>query len=296
QPLNIAKSINEATLTVTFNDTVSDGTINVYSNNKPIATYAIDDNTNSVDVTINNINLPLGENELTIEYTGSQLYDDASTTTTLTIFKANTTVSIDPVVLSANKTVTITARVDAVDTDAVVDGGKVVFKLNGKTLKDETGKVIYVKVVNGIASLEYSLEDRTDFTDLELTATYSGSNSFESSKSDAVTIEKPDEITTAVITVDDMTAKVGDTVTINATIKDLQGNNVQSGKVIIKINGKTLKDSNGKVVYAYINDGKISVDYDTTGLKARDYTVSVIMVANSFYDKTQTDATLTLEK
>ncbi|MBQ6443242.1 MAG: DUF3344 domain-containing protein [Methanosphaera sp.] len=296
QPLNIGKSVRETVLTVNFNDTLSDGVINVYSNNKQLGIYTITEECNSVDVTLSNINLPLGEYDLTVSYADSQLYDEASATTTLTIIKPNTNISIDPVVLTANKTVTITARVDAVDTDAVVDSGKVVFKLNGKTLKDENGKVIYVKVVDGIASIDYSLADITNFDNLEITATYSGSSAFESSKSAAVTVETPSDITTAVITLDDMTAKVGDTITINATVKDLAGNNVQSGKVIFKINGKTIKDSNGKVVYANIVDGRVSIDYDTSGLKVRSYTLSVVMSANSLYDRTQTDATLTVEE
>ncbi len=296
QPLNIGKSVRETVLTVNFNDTLSDGVINVYSNNKQLGIYTITEECNSVDVTLSNINLPLGEYDLTVSYADSQLYDEASATTTLTIIKPNTNISIDPVVLTANKTVTITARVDAVDSDAVVDSGKVVFKLNGKTLKDENGKVIYVKVVDGIASIDYSLADITNFDNLEITATYSGSSAFESSKSEAVTVETPSDITTAVITLDDMTAKVGDTITINATVKDLAGNNVQSGKVIFKINGKTIKDSNGKVVYANIVDGRVSIDYDTSGLKVRSYTLSVVMSANSLYDRTQTDATLTVEE
>lgn len=38
-----------------------------------------------------------------------------------------------------------------------VNVGKGVFKVNGKTVKDANGKVIYAKVVNGTVSVEYTL-------------------------------------------------------------------------------------------------------------------------------------------
>ncbi|MDO5826436.1 MAG: right-handed parallel beta-helix repeat-containing protein, partial [Methanosphaera sp.] len=57
--------------------------------------------------------------------------------------------------------------------------GKMTFKVNGKTLKDANGKVIYAKVVNGTASIEnYEVPDEwTEATSIQ--AIYSGSNQFE---------------------------------------------------------------------------------------------------------------------
>jgi hypothetical protein len=296
EPLSITKDLSSFDLTVTFNDTLSDGIINVYSNNKVIGTYTISEDCNSVDVTVSASNIPLGESELRIDYSDSQLYDDATTTTQITNAKSNTSITIDPVILNANKTATITAKVTAVGSDSIVNEGKVVFKLNGKTLKDENGKVIYVKVVDGVASIEYSFANLSSFDNLNITATYSGSSIYNSSKSESVQVQKPEDISSTVITVDDITAKSGDVITINATIKDLGGNNLQSGKVVFKINGKTVKDTNGKVVYANIVDGKVSIEYDTSSLKVRNYTISVIMVANNFYPRNDTNATLNIEE
>ena len=296
EPLSITKDLSSFDLTVTFNDTLSDGIINVYSNNKVIGTYTISEDCNSVDVTVSASNIPLGESELRIDYSDSQLYDDATTTTQITNAKSNTSITIDPVILNANKTATITAKVTAVGSDSIVNEGKVVFKLNGKTLKDENGKVIYVKVVDGVASIEYSFANLSSFDNLNITATYSGSSIYNSSKSESVQVQKPEDISSTVITVDDITAKSGDVITINATIKDLGGNNLQSGKVVFKINGKTVKDTNGKVVYANIVDGKVSIEYDTSSLKVRNYTISVIMVANNFYPRNDANATLNIEE
>ena len=294
EPLVITKDVNTVNLTITFNDTLSDGIITIYANNKEIANYNIEDNCNYVDVTINNLKLPLGENEIKIDYSNSQLYDSSAINTTITISKLNTVITIDPVMLSTDKTVNITAKINAVDSDTIINEGKVVFKLNGKTLKDENGKVIYVKVVNGVASIIYSLSNLSNFDNLNITATYSGSTTFESSKSDAVTIEKP-EFTTPIITINNMTAKLRDQITINATIKDLDGNNIQNGKVVFKIDGKTVKDSDGKVIYVNIVNGKVSVEYDTSKLKVGNHTIKVVMISSDFDSRIEQTATLTIE-
>jgi chaperone required for assembly of F1-ATPase len=294
EPLVITKDVNAVNLTITFNDTLSDGIIKIYANNKEIANYNIEDNCNYVDVTINNLKLPLGENDIQIDYSNSQLYENSIINSTITISKLNTVITVDPTKLNTNKSVNLTARINGVNSDAIINEGKVVFKLNGKTLKDENGKVIYVKVVNGVASMIYSLDNISNYNNLNITATYSGSTTFDSSKSDAVTIEKP-EVTSPIITMDNMTAKVKDKITINATIKDLEGNNLQNGKVVFKIDGKTVKDSEGKVIYADIINGEVSIEYDTSKLKVGNHTIKVVMISSLFDSRIDQTATLTIE-
>ena len=294
EPLVITKDVNAVNLTITFNDTLSDGIIKIYANNKEIANYNIEDNCNYVDVTINNLKLPLGENDIQIDYSDSQLYENSIINSTITISKLNTVITVDPTKLNTNKSVNLTARINGVNSDAIINEGKVVFKINGKTLKDENGKVIYVKVVNGVASMIYSLDNISNYNNLNITATYSGSTTFDSSKSDAVTIEKP-EVTSPIITMDNMTAKVKDKITINATIKDLEGNNLQNGKVVFKIDGKTVKDSEGKVIYADIINGEVSIEYDTSKLKVGNHTIKVVMISSLFDSRIDQTATLTIE-
>ena len=69
--------------------------------------------------------------------------------------------------ITANKgeTIQLSVKVNAQD-------GKVVFKVNGKTVKDANGKVIYAKVVNGIASVEYTVPNNFKFQTYNVTAAY----------------------------------------------------------------------------------------------------------------------------
>jgi len=94
---------------------------------------------------------------------------------------------------------------------------------------------------------------------------------------------------------DNMTAKVKDKITINATIKDLEGNNLQNGKVVFKIDGKTVKDSEGKVIYADIINGEVSIEYDTSKLKVGNHTIKVVMISSLFDSRIDQTATLTIE-
>ncbi|RAP51854.1 MAG: hypothetical protein BZ137_09570 [Methanosphaera sp. rholeuAM130] len=47
-----------------------------------------------------------------------------------------------------------------------------VFKINGKSIKDANGKVIYAKVVNNQASVEYAIPADMKAKDYQLTAVF----------------------------------------------------------------------------------------------------------------------------
>lgn len=51
-----------------------------------------------------------------------------------------------------------------------VNTGKVIFKLNGKTLKDDEGNTIISEVKNGIATIEYMIPSNYSAKDYILTA------------------------------------------------------------------------------------------------------------------------------
>ena len=294
--INITMDVKSTNITVTFNDTVNDGIVKVLLNGRVIGTYTIKDNTTIVDVKVYNQNLPIKETNITVNYISSNLYNNATVNSTLTTNKILTAITIDPIELNANRTVNITARITAVGSDTIVNEGKVTFKLNGKTLKDANGKVIYVKVVDGVATLEYSFGKLNSYNNLQITAVYAGSTAFNASRSEAVTVEKPSQRTPTVITVENMTAKVADKITFNATVKDLDGNNVLYGKVIFKVNGETIKDAKGNVLFLEVVDGQVSVDYEITKLKTGNYTVTAVMGLDDFYNSCRTNTILKVEE
>ncbi|MBE6488350.1 MAG: hypothetical protein E7Z86_06520 [Methanosphaera stadtmanae] len=94
--------------------------------------------------------------------------------------------------------------IDATKINTNLTKGKVTFKVDGKTLKDANGKVIYAKVVNGTATIEDYMVPDTWNKHSTIQAVYSGSSELAkiSSEKTELTIQTP-EIT---ITTSDTTA------------------------------------------------------------------------------------------
>lgn len=200
---------------------------------------------------------------------------------------------VDTTEFTIGSKATITAKIyygDEVATN--ITKGKVTFKINGKTLKDTNGKVIYAKLINGTATIEnYTIPDSWNTEGCTIQAVYSGSSDCNklSSNKTTITVITPE----ASITTSDVTASVGSTVTLTATINTATP--VNMGKVIFKINGKTIKDANGKVIYVKVTGGKASVDYAIpSDMKSKDYVLTATFISNE-YDRLEDTKTLTVE-
>ncbi|MBQ6443818.1 MAG: hypothetical protein IJJ11_03950 [Methanosphaera sp.] len=249
-------------------------------------TYTTDDNE------ITYTSTTTGDKTLTITYTDpTGKYN--TTTKTVDITVQSPTLTIDPITATAGDIINITARITANNqTITSINAGKIAFKVNGKTLKDANGKVIYVKVVNGTATIENYIVP-TDWTKEGTTieAIYSGST-----KCAKLTSQKTD-ITVAksvpTLTTESITAGAGDTITLTATITD--GDKlISSGKVVFKINGKTVKDANGKVIYAKVSNNQVSVTYTLPeDMKAKDYNITAVF-SSSDYDRLEDTKVLTV--
>ena len=199
---------------------------------------------------------------------------------------------IDTIEFTVGSPATITASIYKGDeVDSTISKGKVVFKVNGKTLKDSTGKVIYAKVTGGVATItDYEVPSSWAKDNVTIQAVYSGSSQCDALRAEAnltVTKDSP------AITTSDVTASKGETVTLTATVA--AGNTpVNVGKVVFKVNGKTVKDSNGKVIYASVVNGQVSVNYTVPeNMKAGSYNITVTFTAPG-YEKLTDTKTLTV--
>jgi len=173
-----------------------------------------------------------------------------------------------------------------------ISKGKVTFKVNGKTLKDANGKVIYAKIVNGTATIEnYEVPSDWAKEGTTIQAVYSGSTECEKLTSEKTDITMQKAVPT--LTTEDVTAIAGDKITLKATISD-NDKVINIGKIVFKINGKTVKDANGKVIYAKVTNGTVSVDYTLPETyKAGNYTVTATFIASG-YDRLVATETLTV--
>ena len=181
------------------------------------------------------------------------------------------------------------------DVASDINKGKVVFKVNGKTLKDSNNKVIYAKVTNGVATIEgYEVPESWNKDGITIEAVYSGSTQCEALRSEKqeMTISYD---TTPSITTSDITATVGSTVTLKAQVTG-SSDMIAKSKVVFKINGKSVKDSNGKVIYAQIENGEVSFDYTLPAtLKAKSYNIVAVLIMPN-YERLEDSKTLTLTK
>lgn len=215
------------------------------------------------------------ETTITAEYANE--YMTATAENNLTIRKAVTIITIDEFTATVGEEVTITARVVDVN-DNPVTNGKVVFKVNGKTLKDGSGKVIYAKVVDGVATITYTVPE--DWTDANITAVYSGSSKYEESQETAAINMTA---TTPALTIEPITDSItiGTQVTLKASVTGTSSP-LNNGKVVFKLNGKTLKDESGKVIYAKVVNGVATLDYTFTDVKAKAYTLSAVLISTEY--------------
>ncbi|MBE6489149.1 MAG: hypothetical protein E7Z86_10605, partial [Methanosphaera stadtmanae] len=170
----------------------------------------------------------------------------------LTQLPLNTTITINPIKSSIGSVTKITANLIDENGDKV-NGGKAIFKINGITLKDENGNTLYAQVNNGIASLNYKVQNSWIKNNTYLEAVYSGNENYTSSRikaSNVLNITKGKS--TITLEKKNFIAKAGQTITLRAKVLDANGDRINGDRVIFKLNGVTLKDANGNALYAQV--------------------------------------------
>jgi len=169
--------------------------------------------------------------------------------------------------------------------DGVIDGGYVVYKVNGKVLRDEHNVIVKSLVVDGIATLSYTVNSTVG---VNITATYT--NSVYDRAKDSMTVTPT--VVTPEIVFNDVIMN-NETLTIDASI--LEGDNepvTDSIRCTIKLNGKTIKNGS-KVAQYYTEDGKLNITY-TLPAKYRkgNYTVEVVTYKTSRYNQSKANITV----
>ncbi len=212
--------------------------------------------------------------EITASYGGTANYlaNKTQTAAKATTFLRNATLALS---LSSNnlkhyETVTFTARVtDAASKTAVANHARayVIFKINGKTIKNSTGEALRVKVNNGVATYTYTVPKGTSayivngssLRDYVVTTSYFNPNYNTPAKPTATfKVQKsPVTITTTKLEVNMNSRKL----IIQGNIKDYKGNNViGASKLNVKINGVSIKVNNATTFG--IKDGVINLVID----------------------------------
>ncbi|MDO5826183.1 MAG: right-handed parallel beta-helix repeat-containing protein [Methanosphaera sp.] len=142
-------------------------------------------------------------------------------------------------VISSKKSVqggdTIDLTVIVMDGSTSVNGGQVLFKLNGQTMKDKNGQTILVNIKNGYATASYVFDNGLSSKNCTITAVYSNSiyNRAEGTTNIFINKSRPEIIMNNIKTKTNTTKITGKIVEING--KAIRG----TTQVAIKVNGQT---------------------------------------------------------
>ena len=208
----------------------------------------------------------------------------------------NTTITINPIKSSVGSIVNLSVNVKDQNGEKV-SGGKVIFKVNGITLKDEYNNVLYATLTDGLATLKYKVQDVWMKNTSYVEAVYGGNENYTSSRTKSSNILNITE-GIAKVSLDKSSFKVksGETITLRAKIVDANGDNINRGKVVFKLNGKTLTDKNGKTLQASVVDGEAVLEYTIPSTySAKTYNLTAVYGGEG-YTRSQTSGKLTINK
>ncbi|MDO5851103.1 MAG: Ig-like domain repeat protein [Methanobacteriaceae archaeon] len=268
-----------ATVTDLNNNLLNTGSVDLFIENQKIATINVTNGTVTYNYTITQ---PIGGYTVIANYTENKVYKSSSNESLLKVvssYKTNT--SVNSVEALSGTNVTFKAEVYDIINNPVLTG-QVSFKLNGQTI----GQSI---VINGTASIRYSIPEETSSGNYTILAIYIKNNDYESSNNTGI-LTITDKIGSKV-EVFDSVSKAGKTVILKAYFTDINDNPLQTGKVAFKINGITL---DGTVI---INNGWAIKEYTIpSDYSSKDYIITAVFGGNGNYEATSGNGILTISK
>ncbi|WP_323736543.1 hypothetical protein PXD04_00815 [Methanosphaera sp. ISO3-F5] len=308
-------TVDDSKVTVTLDNKmgtpISNAPITVKNSKGEIIGNATTDNKG---IAVIPVTTKAGTENITVSYLGNSKYTPAETTVTMKTAKNNVTVTVDPVNGVIGEKITLTAHV--LDTKGnPVNGGNLVFKLNGKTLRSDgsfnsTASAWKFTVKNGLVTVTINA-DLYLRNAKNLTASYSGSYKYNEAKSSTVTAQIKKRNAQITVTTSPGTQKQYQVIALTAKLTDKtpgfkNTTMMHTGtKVLFKINGKTLKDAKGNNVQVKVNSKnvatyKYTVPAGMGGVtndgKVRDYSVEAVLVSDTYYPDTRDTATFNVER
>ena len=283
-----------------YNTTITDGKIQVSAVNNLIGRFDVVNG--STTVKFNRSQLKEKINNITLTYineAGEHNYQQK--VARFTILLSNTNLTVEPIKGVIGEQIALIAHVRDIS-GKNVSGGNLVFKLNGKSLRedgrfDSDALPLKLKVKNGL--VEYNITADLYLRNTKnLTASYSGTSNYDESKSETVTAQIQKRYASITVNATPTVAKQYESIQIVATVDDVTKNaknktliNYET-YVMFKINGVTLKDQNGTAIQVKVDENKIaSYNYtipagtggiDSTGA-IRNYSVTAVFVGDNYY-------------
>ncbi|WP_292474989.1 Ig-like domain-containing protein, partial [Methanosphaera sp.] len=254
-----------------------------------------------------------GLNNVSVTYE-SDIYKSATNSTNFTLTKIKTIVTVDSIVGTVGEKITLVAHVTD-ENGNKVSGGNLVFKINGKTLRmdgrfdtNDTDPMKF-KVVDGIVTYTMNVELYLR-AGKNITASYSGSYCYEEAKGNVASVgirKRNAELTVEVVP--NPAKQNSDTVFI-VKLRDVTPNGTNKtcittdAGLILKVNGITLKDEDGKKVYVKADSTTVTYTYHVpTGMAGvdnngniRNYTVEAVYNNSMFYPDTRNTSVFNVQR
>ncbi len=275
--------------------------------NTVLASNVVDENGTSIDNIVFNINIgdeyyttisdnginyiidttKLNAGNYVIDITSdNDKYESSEQSIDLTIAKHDVTLNINTEEsIKPGNTLNVIVLVS--ENDNLVNEGSIIFKINGKTLKDDEGNNIQATIENGVATLKYEIPKNTAVKTYNITAVYGSTEYY--NRSEDTTLFNVEKLNTY-IKIDPITITKGTNTTIKAVIYD-ENNEIVSGDVniAVKINGKTYTHST-------VTDGIVEIIVPTDTIREGTYNLTLKTGDTKSYVGTNINTTLLVNK
>lgn len=247
------------------------------------------------------------DNTVTNNMLISKMYeaDNAVSNDSYNIIKDNigyqqkkTTIIVDNITTDIDSKVNITCHVYDED-GKKIENGKVIFKINGKTIKDQNGNILFTKVINATATIKnYIIPSNWRNHKYTLSAVYGENKYYKESRSTNSTItliihKTKLEFTSA------NTFKSNQTITLSIKITDITNHTnmtirpINTGKVVFKINGKTLKNETEETIYANVINNTATITYTLPYMSTKIYNLTAVF-SDSLYERQEVNSKITI--
>lgn len=261
----------KATVTDTEGSTINNGKVIFTIDDEVIAEVDITEGIATTTITFTE------EKNITIKasYQRNRDYNPSSAETKITIQKPESHTNTTDTNPTLGDTTTLTATFYD-ENDEIITEGTVIFRINGKTLRDNEGNVIYAEIIDGQATIpDVNITKEWLKPDTTIQAIYVGNGDNEAifTKATTINVTKPE----ATITLEaPTTTTIGETITLTANVTD-RDKAINSGRVVFKLNGKTLKDDDGKALYVNVENGVATTTYTIPAkTKAKTYNLTAV--------------------
>ena len=254
------------------------------------------------------------QNDITASFAGNDKYESSQNNTTDTVRKLTTKIVVNRIVGIIGENITLIANVTD-ENNNPVNGGKVIFKLNGLTLKTDgvfgsNADALTLKVVNG--QVQFTLEAYLHLRRAQnVTAVYGGNAIYDSSRSATKKAQILLRNATVSVSTQDV-ARQNTNMTFTAKVSDITNNkttvprNDDDAYVFFKINGQTLRDENNDTLKTKVVNGVAQLNYTVpNGMggitsqnhsKYKQYTVLAGYVNPDYYPNARANDSFIIER